>query len=348
MKRATGLVTSGGVFLFLLVACSGSGGSEGGGGTCAQYVSALRSYFDRCGDGTSSSVLTNASARLEAACNRGLTAPGATNMAAQIAACTQKVQAASCDGADDFDCELTGGTLEDGAPCGESYQCKGGACRTAPGETCGKCAQRVPIGGDCTSSSECVEGAGCLQGSGDTGKCVAEKIAKAGEKCSGEGGELVRCDAGLSCSFTGGELTCKAPGAAGADCSSRLDCLNDLRCVKGKCADGLAEGGDCTFGSECAKGLDCSRDKKCARVVYVKAGEECDSTRRCERGSCRGMQVTLGPNGTTEVKPGKCVDPLPDGAACSESSEDEDAPSCDVFAECIGGKCTVVDPATCK
>lgn len=341
MKRATSLVTSGGVLLFLLAACSGSGGSEGGGGTCAQYVSAVVSYYDRCsGVGTE---LTSARARFEAACTRAIAAPGATNVAGQLSACIQKLQGASCNDSEELDCEITGGTLEDGAPCGERYQCKGGACLKDPGASCGKCAQRSPIGGACKSSGDCVDDATCVTTDG-SGKCVAVKIAKAGEDCMGTRGEAVRCDSGLRCSTDTNGRTCKPAGAAGADCTSRLDCANELKCVNKKCAAGLAEGADCNL-DECGQGLECNKDKKCARIVYVKAGEECDATRRCERGSCNGASIEAGPGGTV-VKPGKCVDPLPDGAACN--AEDEDAPSCDVFAECVGGKCTVDDPAQCK
>jgi len=305
-------------------------------------VSALASYVDRCGDG--SGTLGSVRSRFEAACARGLSAPGATNVAAQISDCSMKLSTASCSGGE-VDCELVGGTLEDGAACAESYQCRSGACKTEPGSSCGRCAPKVPIGGDCTSSANCVEGAACAFDTSDRGKCVALKLAKAGEKCSSSGDEVVRCDSGLECSFTSGELTCKAPGGAGADCSSRFDCTDGLRCVDNKCAAGLGEGATCTL-DECAKGLDCSKEKKCARIVYVKGGEECDSTRRCDRGTCLGSSVTTGPGGTV-IQPGKCVDPLPDGAACS-SEPTADEPRCDVFAECIGGKCTLADPAQCK
>ena len=301
MKRTTRLLTSAGVLsgvFLLLAACDGSsGGSAGGGGTCAQYVSALVAYVDRCGDGAST-ARGDARVRLEAACVRGLAAPGAPpNVDAQIASCTQKISAASCDAPGEFDCEITGGTLDDGAPCGEHYQCKSGACATEPGASCGKCTPKVAVGGDCTSSNQCVDGAKCNFTSSDGGKCRAVKLAKAGEKCGSTDGEEIDCEPGLNCSFESGDPTCKARGPAGADCGSRLDCLSGLTCVGGKCAAGLAEGAACTFG-ECGKGLECGRDKKCARIVFVKSGEECDTTRRCERGSCRGSSTELGPEGT--------------------------------------------------
>lgn len=341
MKRATTILTLSGLVLLLLAACSESSGSEGGGGACTEYFNALVSYTDRCGDGTTS-VLANTRARFETICARGLVAPGATNLAAQLSACSKQVADAPCTG--EFDCDVTGGTLDDGAACGEDYQCKGGACNTEPGSSCGKCAQRIAIGGECTRSSRCVEGASCIFGGRETGKCVAVKIAKVGERCSSSSDEIVHCDTGLTCSFGSGEPTCKAPGGAGSDCRSRSECASDLRCVKDKCAAGLPEGADCEL-NECAKGLACSREKKCAPVVLVKVGDECDATRRCDRGSCKGQSFTTGPDGTT-ITPGKCVDPLRDGAACTEDSRE--APDCDTFAKCVGGKCTLPDPAQCK
>ncbi len=343
MSRTTTFLASGGVLLFLVAACSGSGESESGGGgdaTCAEYVNALVSYADRCGDGGRASASTRA--RFAAACARGISAPGTTNAAAQVSACSKKLAAASC--GEDVDCEIKGGTLEDGAACGERYQCKSGACETEPGSQCGKCAPRVAIGGACTSASRCVEGASCVTRDGDTGTCVATKIAKAGEDCIGQSGEIIRCDTGLHCSYSRGETICKAPGGAGSECSSRNDCTEGLSCVAGQCAPPLVEGADCN-GDGCGKGLACSADEKCAPIVFVKAGEACDSNRRCENGRCKGFSIAPGPGGETKVTPGKCVDPLPDGAACSN---DEGAPECDLFAACIDGKCTPADPAQCK
>ena len=356
MERSTNLLASGGALsaLFLvLAACGGWGspddsGSGGGSGACAQYVNALVGYADRCGDGVAGGF-EHERARFEASCQRALAAPGAApNLPAQVLACAQAISAGSCSAGTDDACKLTGGTLEDGAPCGEGFQCKSGACKTAPGGQCGTCSPRVAVGGDCTSSAQCVDGAECQLGAGDSGTCVTVKIAKAGESCASDSGELVRCEPGTDCSFGSSEPTCKTPSPAGADCTSGGDCEGTLKCVAGKCSTGLGEGAECQFG-ECAKGLACGNDKKCARIAIVKTGEECDDlVRRCERGTCNGSQITSGTDGQLQATPGRCVDPLPDGAACTDRNEDEDAASCDSLAECIGGKCTVADPAQCK
>jgi hypothetical protein len=336
ITRLTTATAASGLLLFTLAACPGSEGGTAG-GTCANYVNALVSYLDRCGEG-SSPAIASTRARFEDACARAIAAPGATNLAGQIESCTQSVATISC--GEDFDCVATTGTLDDGAPCAEGYQCKGGACNVAPEASCGTCTQRVAIGGDCTTSSKCVEGSSCLIGNGGAGKCVPIKIAKAGENCiARSGGEIIRCDKGLSCSVVGTEATCRAPGVAGDACRSRGDCSENLRCVKDKCAAPLGEGADCQA-NECAKGLQCdSSTKKCARIVYAKAGEACDTLRRCERGECEGMTFD-----GAERKPGKCVAPLPDGAACTKG----EGPPCDTFAQCIAGKCTPTDPGQCK
>jgi hypothetical protein len=338
-KRVTSALASCGIVFLLLAACGGSGGSEGGGGSvCARYFNALVSYSDRCGGeiGPVSSVRP----RYEAACVRALSAPGATNVGGALDRCIQQLGALPC--GDDADCDLSGGTLDDGAPCASGYQCKGGACTGMRDTSCGTCAPRTAIGGDCNRSNECVEGARCHSSTGDSGKCVAVTIAKAGERCTGRDGEIIDCEKGLRCVFEGASGTCKEATPAGGACMAGSDCADGLKCVGNTCGPGLPEGADCgnTF-SGCAKGLDCNGAKKCAPIVYVKAGEACDMNRRCERGSCDGFSFS-----STGVTPGTCVDPLPDGAACTKGADE--GPRCDLFAECIDGKCTPDDPAQCK
>jgi hypothetical protein len=355
---ATGLAASS-ILLFVLTGCPGSGGSSsgtgGGGGVCSDYFNALIAYSDRC-QGTTGSI-ESVRGRFEDICGKALGAPGASNLSGQIASCSSTISTLTC--GEDLDCVEGAGEFADGTACGEGYQCKSSFCKKADSEaTCGTCAARVAIDAPCAggSSNECVENARCVTSSSTGGACRAIKLAKAGEPCSSSTGtEVVECDKGLNCFFTPGGATgasspvCRAPAGDGQDCSSRSDCTTGLTCVKNKCGQPLAEGAACESisGSECAKGFGC--DKTCKRIVKVKAGEECDLVRQCERGNCRGQSFTSGPTGTT-FTPGKCTDPLPDGAACTKRGADDKEPpaSCDVFAECIAGKCTVPDPASCK
>ncbi len=347
MTRRARLLSSCGVLSFVLLvlaACGGEVEGGGGGGPCTEYVNALMAYAERC-DTHPMSSQPHLRPRLEAACARSAAAPGVTNLAVQLSACAHQISAASCKNLNELACDLTGGTLDDDTPCGQGYQCKSGACKQEPGATCGTCAPRVPIGGACSRPLLCVDGADCVNDQNHRGTCVPVRMAGAGEKCGPSPAESVRCETGLLCLFAGGESVCTAPGGAGAACLSSNDCEGDLTCVGGKCGPALGEGAAC-HSSECGKGLACSVDSKCARIITVKAGEPCDRVRRCERGACEGLTYPAGSRpGEIRIVPGRCVDPLPDGAACSKG---EGGPPCDYSAECIDGVCTPSDPARCK
>lgn len=350
----TSLLGSSALLLLTVVACSGSTtGGGAGGGACDEYFDALLTQVDNCGGSGVHDVAT-ARARFDQLCANGINAPGASNFASQISACA-KTLASSCDDESSACAEATG-TLDDGAPCAESYQCKGGACKKSSGSTCGTCATPAAVGQPCDadSSHACVTGATCTisgSSSSTTGTCVAETIAKEGEPCSStDPKKSIRCDKGLHCDYAtgpGSTPTCKAAAKTGEKCETRSDCEAALVCASGKCAAPLAEGATCTgFGGECAKNLGCNPDtKKCAAQVIVKAGEACDGDYQiCEKGECQGLSTTVSGSGEPPtITPGKCVDPIPDGGDCKE-----DGPPCDVFASCINGKCVLEDPSTCK
>jgi len=101
------------------------------------------------------------------------------------------------------------------------------------------------------------------------------------------------------------------------------------------------------IGPGCATGLACDPvAKKCAAIVYNATGTDCDDiVRRCERGRCEGEKISS-TDGTTTVTPGKCTEPLADGATCDVKATT--GPRCDEFASCIGGKCTLPDANACK
>jgi hypothetical protein len=175
-------------------------------------------------------------------------------------------------------------------------------------------------------------------------------VAKAGEPCRGDG---VRCDVGLHCSFaTPSNPVCAAAGAQGAACKSSDECASNLRCIKDVCAAAPTSGQDCSGDfSSCAAGLACGTDRKCAQITYVAGGQSCDGlVHLCTRGRCKGATIKGGPNGTLEVEPGTCEDPLPDGAPCQDDdgTGDDDPPRCDVLANCVDGTCQLENPANCK
>lgn len=333
-----------------MIACSGSGGgvssggsgtSSGGGGggaTCNAYVDAIIAYAERCGSGFGPSP--NARARFLLACERGLAAPGAGNIDAAVASCSQKLSTLAC-GSSEEGCVAATGTLADGTACAEDFQCASGACKVPREATCGTCGPKGALGDECTSNGVCPDGALCFPQEDGKSKCVPRKAAKVGEACEPSTQQYVECDAGLYCDFGEKEPTCKPLGTAGASCVGGGQCSEGLRCIAEKCATGLAEGATCKSYAECASGLGCDPStKKCIKPVFVKAGAPCDSAHRCERGRCRGSKTV---NGVDE--PGTCVDPLADGAPCIDDGE---SPPCDDLARCVGGKCVFADPAQCK
>ena len=350
--RLTATVVSSALLLFTLVACPGSDDGSASGTTCGDYLDVITAQLARCNTG-SSGPSTHDRNRFLLLCTQALAAPGASNLGSQFQSCAQTLKT-TCSLEGTTGCGTAVGTLANGTACGGSYQCQSGSCSIGEKATCGTCAARIAIGEACTLGAECVEGASCLFQSGQTGKCVPEKVAKAGESCASSDDATVTCGAGLTCSAaeppTGSgpsTQTCAPLGAAGAACRDRYECEESLACTDGKCAPAVAAGGDCKL-DECANGLGCdSSTKKCTALVRVAAGQECDLVHLCEQGNCSGMSFTTG-----ALKPGKCVDPLPDGAACTSedgsSQETTTTAYCDEYARCINGKCVFQNPADCK
>lgn len=111
---------------------------------------------------------------------------------------------------------------------------KGEACTTtcATGLVCTNavCADRLDVGGACTSSTQCKTGLYC----DTTAKtCAAPKIAKLGETC---GGSSVKCDTGLTCASSGTGSTCVAVKKSGEACTPTDKCADFLSCINGVCA----------------------------------------------------------------------------------------------------------------
>lgn len=352
------------LLLLALPHCSDGGGSEGA--SCASVYDSVVAYYDRCQGGAIAGQLSNQKGRYQLLCSKQLAAPGAGgSYNSAVQACANKLSTQAC--GDDVECDDEGykGTLADGAGCAEGYQCASGYCAKTPSDSssgqqsCGKCAPKIPIGGACKGTSrECADDGECkFTGSGG-GTCQARKIAKAGEECFSNGG-TVECEPGTTCFFPRGAVpstaksVCRAPAGVDGDCGTTRDCATGLACLKDKCGQPPGLGQACDPGTApCAKGLACGSDQKCQTVVFVAAGGDCDSlVRVCTRGRCKGSGFEASSGGAITIKPGKCEDPLPDGAPCTTDrpTDSGDGPQpCDVFARCLNGVCTIPDPANCK
>lgn len=333
-----------------LAACSSSKGSSSVGGACAEYVAALKAGAQACGKyNVAPGREAELDARLTTQCSLVVGAPGSGLTPGLLSSCTSKVRAAC---GDDDACEdlATVGTLPDGAACGSDVQCASTDCKTSgsgDGERCGVCTPRVAIGGACGGGSlgSCVKGASCVSKTNSPGTCVARPELAEGDVCydpKGSSSSVGRCSDGLSCVIVSGSnsaaVKCTRRGSAGAACASESACLSELACISGKCGVPAAVGAACTTGSDCATTACSTATKTCAAIEWVAAGAACDgSGRRCARGSCS----------QSSSAPGVCVDPIADGAACSNTTTGA-APRCDRYASCINGTCQIFDPATCK
>lgn len=324
---------------------------------CGSLFEPLRAYYERCTPPGSPLYVGSEKSRYELFCSKQLAAPGAGEpYSATLQSCANAIATQACDAEVPCGADFRG-SLADDTACAESYQCASGYCAKAGDiftalADCGKCAPKIPLGGTCNggSTTSCADGGICVTVGDYPGVCQPKrKTVKAGEAC---GNDQVECEKGTVCSFEPGPISttpsvCRPRIAAGGECTLPSNCASGLTCVQSKCVEAPGLGLDCVaplFGT-CANNLVCGTDKKCQNVVLAKAGEDCDDvTRRCARGRCK-LNDYASPIGEGL---GKCVDPLPDGAACPDESDRLQPRPCDVFAKCINKVCTLVDPASCK
>ncbi|MFO0592143.1 MAG: hypothetical protein U0441_31660 [Polyangiaceae bacterium] len=215
----------------------------------------------------------------------------------QVQRCADDMREASCDKYYSYsmanpDCPMVGTRAEKDA-CAAYVQCASGYCSVAGGAECGVCAPTAALGADCTAASPvCESGSYC----GEDGKCAAIPVIKEGDAC-----------------------------ASGW-------CGNSLRCVDGKCAAPIPEGGACTSEMDCdrANGYACANaTKKCTRLKVAAVGEACgDSLTMCSiDGNCDGQ---------------KCVARPQLGEACFGNNM-----HCAVNLMCVDGKCAEQTYPTC-
>lgn len=311
---------------------------------CDELYQAQVAWTHRCGG-----ILTESQSAIERfrkLCARELAATGAGGLREARARCTELRAKAPCDAVIP-DCELPPGALPEGAPCAARSQCESRHCKLDV-SGCGRCAPRVPVGGECALPIDCAFGDGevasCdFDGPSPTGTCSVWKLSEPGEECSAEKFCNIRahCETADEDAKSG---TCAANKDEGGACDDTAACRLGLVCRSGRCSPRPAEGETCTGVDECADGLGC--DGTCKEVVYVGAGEPCDAIRRCDRGRCV-QRVEEGPDGKLVPKgPATCIDPLADGNACGPEQA-QTGLVCDHFARCLGGHCVFSDPSAC-
>ncbi len=336
---------------------SGGSGGDGSGSTgpaaaltaderaCEDFYRVQMDWTGRCGGILNTSQPTIS--RFRTLCARQLNAPGADGLREARAACAERLKTAKCD--DQVpECELPAGTLEDGAPCAGRGQCKSRNCKLDD-SGCGVCAKLVAPGGECTAAAECAFGkdevSSCDYKQGASkGTCSVWKLAKAGQTCNAQS----FCDPRSHCDVPDKNAksgTCLANLDLGKTCDDSRACRPGLVCLAERCSEKPKEGEKCNGLDDCADGLAC--DGTCKPVVHVGVRETCDTVRRCARGRCV-QNVTTGPNGeATPSGDATCVAPLPDGSTCGQELARQ-GQVCDIFAQCVGGKCRMEDPNACK
>jgi len=174
-------------------------------------------------------------------CANVTSAPGTSWTMEKIEACAQALPTISCDtwwNSVAPACDPGPGALADGSSCIDKSQCQGGTClQGASG--CGVCASTSPLGGECTSSAQCVPGAACSP----EGKCVMPAVQGASCDASKPCGINLRCVEG----------SCQPLVASGGTCDP-------------------ASFGDCDF----FQGLACDpADSTCKPVALAPAGSQC-------------------------------------------------------------------------
>jgi len=218
------------------------------------------------------------------------------------------------------------GTVALGGACTLDFEClSDGIC--VEGGACGICTARTPIGGSCTSTSECARGAdfGALC---DAGRCVEARFVDvpSGGTCDvpdvvGDVATIGSCPAGELCSFE--DEVCVTPPGPGEPCTT-----------------------------VCATGYFCAPDVCTAIEVSRRVGDPCDDMlsgdpiRICDMFA--GLEC--GPAGTCECPAGSCTRSGAIGEACSEIFQCEPGAYCDgaVCAARLGAGATCTSPEQCR
>lgn len=216
-----------------------------------------------------------------------------------------------------------------------------------------------------------------------------EGTAKRGAACVAPNGEQPACERGDYCQVedevpTFGSVycgTCAARAAVGASCNAAQPCIEEARCVDGRCALPLEAGAFCTAPNECRYGEcddnECGADPRMGEPVADVLGRACtsnddcgaqaalfcsygvcarlpDEGERCSADECRlglyclaehcvalGCNIDVGEPCETWCTTGECV-----AGVCEPAPDQVGAPctlQCAGGLTCISGTCERVD-----
>jgi hypothetical protein len=287
--------------------------------------------------------------RYEQVCQRGLALPGIALTPEKLSSCANAAAANGCRISSILTACLGSGTLGGDASCTESLQCASNSCSKPflydpdSGSTqmlaCGSCGVVIPVGQPCGNGAQgqCASGAQCNLSSPNP-TCVLTSTGNVGTSCFNVSGGS--CNPGLYCNpFTG---NCEFPQEAGAQCTGAMDCAYPLTCTGSRgqtCQNPGDAGAPCFQEGDCAKGLVCdvaANPSQCVAPRWAGGGQPCGNTVRCLVGNCSSSFFGSG---------GTCPVVIPDGRPCG--SKNSSAETCDVFASCVNGICSLGESVAC-
>lgn len=237
-------------------------------------------------------------------------------------------------------CRNAGGVCSSDMHCCGAAVCSGGICGGTSAPTGG-----TPLGGQCTSTSECSQAGGSVV-------CGDNAISTDGAMncCRNEGGACVsgsNCCGGLACinGICGGSLSGGSNLAPGSACNSTAECSQaggSVVCAdNGVAVDGARNccrnaGGACVNGAGCCAGLDCvggvCTQSSGTTGGNLSLGNQCSSVSQCSQA---GGTVLCADNGYADDGPLNCCRDR--GGACFDTVRSAD---CCFGLYCRNGVCT--------
>jgi hypothetical protein len=279
--------------------------------------------------------------RYEQVCAHALALPGTNLTADQVSACVSAYGARGCR---DFNA-LSGcnvpGTLAGGASCATGTQCQSSSCSKSSSSAdggsvtpaCGTCDALIPDGQPCggTARGQCSSASRCETATTPP-FCAAVIVGDVGSSCS-----QAPCKAGLFCNPT--TMLCAFPGGAGAACTDTTGCTYPLSCLgtppNQTCQSPQRAGAPCTIDSDCSSGLGCDpMARQCGAIGWASSGQPCGGLVRCLVGNCSASMTS-----------GQCPVVIADNQPCTSSTG---SATCDTFASCINGTCTLAASIVCN
>lgn len=248
--------------------------------------------------------------------------------ASQQSACATALQSSSLMTSALYDGEISAGRMKFDAPAASKCldAVRSSTCDFSYAIACYSVyAPKVPVGGTCMNSMECID-SNCVDSSGETtnsgcatGHCVAFKAV--GDACEDDSD----CGSPIDMShYCGDDGNCAVAAALNQPCDG--ECQTGLFCDSGTCHALVAGGAACNEDGDCQAGFFCADGSGNTCTAFAGAGAACDSV------ACQAPLYCKTPLGQTTG--GTCQ---PVGDIGSDCNTPDDCPG--VSATCEDSKC---------